>query len=290
MTNTTTNTRDVKAHFDNVAELLATLKVSRFPGNDHIHADAEGERGWMCSDRPDVTNYKHAIAAMAEPKFDAGVKRIETLARKIDVPAPRSIRRRLTRGDHGDELDMSRVWNGDLENAWTRATRQASQGASRVLVQVFVGAPSSTKSEQVAWRGVAALALADALEQAGYTVNVEAMRRANLACSGNTARHDISVTVKADGEPLDLHRAASLIASTLLFRGVMLEHAARNAPMQINSTISQTTYDRAKADTGRHGYDFACLATDGVKDAASATAWVKAQIAALDATHDGAGH
>ena len=279
---------DVYRSYDSVADLVADATAAPvMHWNTLEKFDARQDNGWMCADRPHIIQMRQAPQEITTPLFPAGVARIERLSAQIKTPAPVSIRRRMTRGAEGDELDMQRVWQGDLDNAWTRSKRLHSVSASRVLIGVFVGAPGNEDSERVAWRGVAALALADALEAGGYTVNVRAFRRCNMI--GFKAKHDVDVTIKADGEPLDVHKAANLIASTLLFRGVMLRHALVTAQGSVGPGISQTDYSREEDLRDVAAYDFTCVAGRAVDSSYAAQRWIETQIKALDALNDAGG-
>lgn len=267
--------------YDSLSELVsdAMRRTPAYADNHLARHETDMGAGWMCSDRRHIRDFASAARAMSEPLFPAGVARIERLTKLINAPTPVSIRRRVVRGAEGDELSMQHVWQGDLDHAWSRAKRQHTVAASRVLINVFVGAPSGESSEGIAWRGVAALALADALEAGGYTVAIRAMRRSSLLGRGN---HDVDVTIKPEGEPLDLHKAASLIASTLLFRGVLLRHAVMNCETLVGGGISSTSYERQDDVRDAQGFDACFVAGREISNARAASDWVSAAIASLD--------
>lgn len=273
--------------YDDIASLIADASAQGvLEQNTKIIDDGLSMgmgKGWMCADRRHVETSQQAISELSKPLFEAGVQRLERLRALIDVPAPASIKRKVRRGDHGDELDMSRVWQGDLDNAWTRAKRERSLAASRVLIGVFIGAYSGVEAETIAWRGVAGLALADALEQSGYTVYVRAIRRAKfcLRSGARAGRHDVDITIKPEGVPLDVHKAASLIASPLLFRGVLLRHACVVATERLDDGVTNTDYEHADLRDAQ-GYDHTCMASQEVQDARSAQAWIDKQISTLN--------
>jgi len=274
--------------FDSVSELVAhARRVESECGifeNAKIGALDRVPRAWICSDRPYVNSYKDALQALEEPRFDAGVDRIERLTEKIVAPAPTSVARKLRRGAEGDELDLARVWDGELDTAWTMARRTPVPKASRVLVVVRVNAMAFIKADVLAWRGVAALALADRLEAAGYVVRIAARRLADIRYVNRAYKgtHTVDVTVRKEGEPLDIHRAASLIASPLLFRGIMLPMTAFEAPARVSPSFSVTSSDGDDVEAPP-GFDLVFVATDRVSDADSASAFVRHAVARLEA-------
>ena len=115
------------------------------------------------------------------------------------------------------------------------------------------------------------------LEGAGYVTGVACVDRGAL-CSKGREVYKLDVAVKAPGEPLDLHRAASMLASTLFFRGAMLRFEARHAPVTIDAGICWPGETDTSAEPG---YDFTACAGKEIKNAADARAWVAAQLAAI---------
>jgi hypothetical protein len=267
--------------FDSTTELVSALTGADYvvAKNAEIYSDFRAQGGWICADRRGVKTKEDALKALSVPLFDAGVARIEKATKELTIPAIASIKRRIVRGPEGDELDMQRVWQGDLDLAWSRAKRTHVATNARVLLCVFVGAPGGAEASEVAWRGVAALALASALIAAGYTVNVRAIRRARFIAPDwrEFGEHNVDVTIKGDSEHLDIHRAASLVASTLLFRGPLLLHAAKVAPLEISSGVTKTNY-AAQTHYDATGYDAHAVAGESVNSASAAQSWINEQV------------
>lgn len=243
------------------------------------------KRGWFCADRPHVEGWAKALKELDTPLFPQGVARIENQIARLAIPSPVSIKRKVHRSDHGDELDMQRVWQGDLDRAWSRAKRTHTTAASRVFIGICAGLSYGTKSDAVAWRGVAALALCDALESNGYVVRVVVFNRSAYSFEHNEssrdAKHDMDVTIKGDGEQLDLHKAASLVASTLLARGIMYQHCAHYAPHKLSSGWAYCE-DEQRLPTDVAGFDLSCIVPTSVNDEQSAQAWLTNQSARID--------
>lgn len=277
--------------YDSISDLLGAafaVPVAPQPCVARFDCNLESPRGFLCQDRTHLRGFNDAREAMAAPLFPSGVARIERLSQGLAIPTPNSIARRIVRGPEGDELCMQRVYQGDLDRAWSSAKRVRAVKASRVLVCVFVGAPGTTDSDELAWRGVAGLALANALEAAGYSVELRAIRRAELRPAKGALsdpRHDINLTIKAAGQPLDLHKAASLVASPLLFRGVYLRHAFAVATLRLTEGVSGTDYNR-ESDVNSSGFDYTCVAGHAVTGATKAQAWIAQHVKALDTANE----
>jgi hypothetical protein len=265
----------------------ACLQAPHTAANTRLLSDVKSS-GFICADRRTLRTYPEALDALKAAAFPEGVARVEKLAAELVAPTPRSIRRKVTRSDHGDEISMDRVWTGHLETAWTRAHRVATAGASRVAIGIQASDNSQISAEAIAWRGVAALALCDALEAAGYTVNLRAMVRAKYSYLGSDrGRYAVDVTIKADGTPLDVNAAANLVASTAMFRGACFRHIIVSAQAEITSGLGSNDFG---APEPLAGYDYNCEATTAIRDAKTAQAWIEAQINALDATHGADNH
>jgi hypothetical protein len=274
-----------------MSELVAAaMKPPTNPANAGM-LDWQGSQGWFCADRPStVYSVATGMAALEAGTFPQGVARMERLADKITAPDPVSIRRKITRGDHGDELEMSRVWQGDLENAWSRAARQAVPSVSRVLLGVALDAACTLASEAMAWRGVAAVALCDALERNGYSVELRGYSSGDYCTSETmppgTARHDLSVTIKTVGQPMDVHKAAALLASSVTYRACIIRHSTVHSPFKIRS--GHTLPRAGRIETPQEpGYDFAALVPETVTNQAAAQRWITETVEGIDARQRG---
>lgn len=136
--------------------------------------------------------------------WEDGLRKVEESMRSITVPPSTGLRRRTVRGDHGDELDIHRVNNGQFDTAWTRrARRNAAFGHAQKTIFVPLSVNSVIDSSVLFWRGAAAVILADALVANGYSVEIVGMCASNSIDMGN--RFDVSDTfiIKSHDMPLD---------------------------------------------------------------------------------------
>ncbi|MFN3886121.1 MAG: hypothetical protein ACK4MG_04110 [Aquabacterium sp.] len=134
-----------------------------------------------------------------------------------ELPDPVSIKRRREWADQGDELDIHRVYAGKLDSAWSRMGKRESRAPRRITLMCDLSCPWFQKADALAWRGVAALKLSDALEEAGYQVQILAVNCAVGVDSqeeqpGHEAVAAI-VPVKHYDAPLDLSSLASVLVA-----------------------------------------------------------------------------
>jgi len=243
--------------------------------------------GWICSDRPSICYARDVGPALQHPLFEPGVRRIEELSRTVQAPAPRSRRRKPKRSAQGDDLDIQRVWQGDLEHAWTEFKREQTIGPSRILLVVDVGANCHVLAESMARRGTVALSLATKLQAAGFVVSLIAATHMTLVTSEYRDADSLcsEVCVLAPGQEIDVHKLANLIASALLFRGVLLDHTVRTASMPLSSGISRARPLELK-HVNTTGFDRAVLIPELGTDEAAQT-WLQNEIRALEGNnHD----
>lgn len=138
-----------------------------------------------------------------------GADRLTEIAAKEIQPT--NIRRRRTRGDQGDELDIQAVYRGDLSRAWTRTQREARTATRSIAIVCNLSCHYKQKAADLFWRGAAALKLTEALTQAGYNVALYgATGSQNIVSSGR--RLGQFIEIKAEDAPLDVSALAAIVA------------------------------------------------------------------------------
>lgn len=142
-----------------------------------------------------------------------GASLVQEVGVGIVPPAPTSIRRRATNADAGDEVDMQRVWNGDLDHAWRRTSRRQSSAQRRVRIVVDCIQSCGIDPDGMARRGAAAIKLADVLTEAGYSVQL------SVAFHGPAERSfKLGVVVKPYEAPVDITTLCAAGAHPAFFR------------------------------------------------------------------------
>lgn len=146
--------------------------------------------------------------------WTAGVKRAYEMLGELDLPniQPVSIRRKMKRRDQGDELDIHRVYAGDLERAWTASERAARSHVGGIInIAVNAGLNYNQHADELFWRSAAAVVLADKLTEAGYNVGIDMVS----GCEEPTykiTKSTISVSLKQPSDPLDIATLTTALA------------------------------------------------------------------------------
>jgi hypothetical protein len=212
-------------HYGSIAELEADAMRTpmKRAGNERLRQNyltgvdtGSGPRWYGLDGGPEAV-----LKAMAEGYSD-GAARVDAMYDAIAPSLPKAIdyRRKMTRADQGDELDIHAVYRGDLEHAWTRIARRPQLGTGVIRIAVDVCANANVNAESMAWRGVAALALSRAMKRAGYSVEIIAgLATRGVQAMKNPARLElITCVVKARHAAPDPATLAASVALPGFFR------------------------------------------------------------------------
>jgi hypothetical protein len=160
-----------------------------------------------------------------------------------------------------------------LDVAWSRATRRASYAPQNIDIVANMVCAASEDFSVLQWRGVAAVALADRLESAGYRVRIV------VAFKGETSEHDpkpycCSVVVKDHDKPLDVATVAT-VTMPGFFRALGFSWILRHASGQLSPGIGRSKNWKRQGDE-------IVLDYDGVRTRDTAIAFVTEQIEKLE--------
>lgn len=167
------------------------------------NGDASYWYGAGCKKGTDVQNLVMGGWSVGRGKVDTFLSQLET----IEL-APRDMRRRIVRADMGDHLDIGAVYAGRFDTAWTTAKRKTTYGPQRIDICANMICSGGDDEKVLFWRGAAAVALADKLENAGYMVRIIVGFGDVFGKTGNVS---CRITVKEHGLPLDVATASAVI-------------------------------------------------------------------------------
>lgn len=149
-----------------------------------------------------------------------GVDLMQEVASQIDLPTPRAVRRTQRWMAQGDDVDMQQIWNGNLDRAWRGTQRDYRNGPQRIRLLIDAIDSGGVEAKDMRWRGVAALKLADALTEAGYSVQIESAIHAPDS-SDEKKRFTARIIVKEYTQPVDLLTLAATSALPAFFRSLI---------------------------------------------------------------------
>ena len=170
--------------------------VERRLAND---SPSELERWFGCSSRAEYEE----ILANGHPRY------VQMINKKMQCPAPKSIRRRLQFKDQGDEVCIHKINSGNLSTAWRSRSPRARTGSKSIRLVVNLGANCSVESKELQWVGVTTLTVAHAAELAGYNVAIDGF----YGSIEITCKEDILMffPIKQYEMPLDIQSLSSVL-------------------------------------------------------------------------------
>ena len=141
------------------------------------HDSGNTNRSWW-----GVSGGSKNFRAVARKGYPEGVAAVRKLAGTIHskLKRPKVLRRKRTKGEFGDEIDIHAVNMGSLDRAWTRTQRAPRVGKKKITLLVQVGANAGVHADNMFWGPVTALVLAEELVKARYAVEI-------IACSPVTS-------------------------------------------------------------------------------------------------------
>ena len=274
------------ARFDSVAEFLGAA-MARLPAVNetpdmlescHKTEKTQAQRAsWYGIPSGETSDVVTALLDGYEP----GRALVEELAAQLpaDIAPPVAVRRRRRWADSGDSVEMQRVWGGALDRAWQRTAPTQVHAPRVVRLMVSVSANWQTPASEMAWRGVAALALTHILSAKGYAVEINATMPAREAYP-NSKIEDLCVEVllKQAQKPLDMLTLCGALTVPGFFRHVgFLVYAHGRCKLAANFGYAASHEETPFTDADCIG------GFDSCKDVASATRMVRAALTKIQA-------
>lgn len=117
-------------------------------------------------------------------------------------------RRKRSRADQGDAIDMHRVWSGQLDTAWEKPERveRAVINTKRVTLAYNVSVSMSVTNDEALWRAALAMLLCDSLVRAGRVLEVWSIHSSGSIFVRGPGALWRGWCVKPSHEPLNLDR------------------------------------------------------------------------------------
>lgn len=178
-------------------------------GRDWYHANSSRmamekcESGWpelVAELQPMIEKLREALALGS-----AAVQELQVRKRKI---------RRM---DHGDSLDITRVWNGDLEHAWSKPCKFPRLARSQKYVTIFadLACGSIYTAQDTLWRAASAYVLIDVLTRMGVSTEVWSGCTGSPAFASSYAPKSMraGVRIKNFDQPLNADRLAVMMCA-----------------------------------------------------------------------------
>ncbi len=189
--------------YNSVAEYVAA-KPSRANWRFDQHSGDFRGRDWL-----GVNTRAEVDRILERGVWPEGLERMERELHGFDdVDPARSIKRRARWMDQGDELDIHRVYSGQLTTAWRKTQRSSVRSSQNIVIPFPLFITYRDNADRLFWAGAAAIKLADLLTTAGYNV----MLVGTTSIKFNGHRTHIKLVVKPFNAPLDISSLVTAIA------------------------------------------------------------------------------
>lgn len=202
----------LKAAMENYKDLEAAPHRLRAERNAKAMRDLTGHsESWT-----GFESEREFLTMMAEGDRESAARIRKMSASEVIL---RSTRRRPRRSDTGEELDITAIYRGETEKAWRTTHREHAEGGTRYVTLVLNhGANADVNASSLAYRGLAALKIADTLTDAGYFVRIVSSDITRGATSGYNSVY--LVTLKDFDEYLNVPKLAAVICRAGFYRRV----------------------------------------------------------------------
>lgn len=213
------NEKMVSVHFDSILDLIEgdfsdkveSKKIERYLSDREV---GSREYGRTNKTYKDVINHALIGDSVLLEQLEDKIRILDKVTGKNTIDYEQKIqksRRRRTFGDEGDELDIEKVYNGDLDTCWTR-TEKIEFDTTHKFVTLFIenGAAWNENVTSSFWRAAVAVFLTRELERAGKSVKIVVGSCARGALKTSNKKLAQSMTVKEYNQHVSLERVAAM--------------------------------------------------------------------------------
>lgn len=174
---------------------------------------------WLGSQIRGVEDFFHQLEHGAPELRDRMMSMMDEIELPDGMTRPEMTRRRKrTRGDFGNELDIHAAMQGRFDRAWDKLVMEDRSTVGNKLVHMLIdcGLPSMMHADHALWRGAATMRIYEALVRMGKSVAVTVYKGTKDMYPRSAIRHSmVSFPIKRYGEPLREEQLA--IASSAAF-------------------------------------------------------------------------
>lgn len=217
---------------------VAELRAMKPKFASHVQGHSHGGASWL------GVGSTAEVAEILDHGWKVGLERVRKALAKLSLPVLPSIRRHKVRADFGDEIDMQRVYSGNLAQAWGATKRRIDprKKATPTCVGIVVrlGGNCGTSAEQLFWQGAAAVALVDMLKKSGRACKLTAFYHGSDSSADGTTECMVDFKVVEPGQQPDLEKLASTLCLAGFFRTEIFK-AICNMPIEPSCGLGCST-------------------------------------------------
>ncbi len=238
----------VSVHLDSILDLIE-MDTSKYKNKKHINKYLSSNRidptwqGRTNKTHKDVLNHGLIGDSVLLKQLESKIEILNKVTGKHTVDYDQQIkksRRRRTFEDQGDELDIEKVYNGELDTCWSK-TERVEFDTEHKFVTLFIenGGLSHVSVNDTFWRAAVAVFLTRELERAGKSVKIVIGSCAQNSMQKCNKLITQSVVVKEYNQRVSLERVAGM-THIGFFRSIGFAIRCLT-PYKINGTMGATT-------------------------------------------------
>lgn len=220
------NERMISVQYDSVLDVIETGCPSKSGNNQEMYKRRIKDKdssGWYAEFKSLQEVINAALIGSKEIYEKHLLSKISLLSQKCKVndyeQKVQSIKRKRIYGSQGDELDIHKVYQGQLDKAWTRTHRiEVAQKFHLVTLLIENGGLSGVNAYDTLWRSAVAVKIYDELIQAGKSVQIVVATNSHNNFRDKDPRLlTTCIPVKKYNEQLSLERL-SVMSNITFFR------------------------------------------------------------------------
>ena len=175
--------------------------------------------GWKPRERRAIKDLAHFFFVEGWPEGEAKMQRD---LKKIKAPVVQSIRRKRTWGAENGEISRERLYAGQIDTMYRTSSKQLVNTPSKVKIAIDIATSSDRSTDEMFWRGAAAMTLLKALTEAGYSVELSVIH-SSISFSGKYSYQN-TIIVKKFEQPLNFSACLAMTAHASFMRSLCLAH------------------------------------------------------------------
>ena len=197
---TTGKSRDLFA-FNSMTEITEFCNPSLFKQGRSKFVGRDDLNTWDSTSTATKTDWLHGLEVLQ--RF------VEDL-RKAEIPEVKSHKRKAGFSfEEGDEVDYDRLMSG--QEFFRTVKRESTTGPTTVTIVIDTTTPASQDSDNILWRGAAAIALTILLEEKGYSVELWVVNGSSLY-AGKDTKVMTSCCLKECSDPIDFSTLVNTVS------------------------------------------------------------------------------
>ena len=222
------------------------------------------------------------IDRLGRDGWPKGIDRVGGFAKDLNAQPPTGIRRKTRRGWNGQELDIHAVNAGRLPKSWISRRRQRATKYRSISIALDMGINSGVSESVLFWRGASVMRTAEALQHAGYNVEIIAFCASDGLLSGKSGRCTYSCIVKSFRAPIELTSLVFTTCSAGFFRWHIFRAFHTNERRVCSSLGRADPYLVGAPEELDRGGVLQLSGTKFIKDMSTAGEWVKKALAIVE--------